>query len=202
MNTFGPCCTATRPRLTKSSFARPQLVGSNALRRVAHLPPAAIPRVVGRSRGRGVTRSLVGRWLMLSNTTGSVSSAVRHGSAVDGRGPANRGVNQLGADHPRFSDRTSSCRPSCRVSRPHRGGDRGSRACFGSPTHARPRRRWHLMYGVLRFGMLMRSPPDRAPEQPPRPRRDADTYLLAATIFLLVGFVTAVVIIGYARFNE
>ena len=45
--------------------------------------------------------------------------------------------------------------------------------------------------------MLMRSPPERKPEQPPRPKRDADTYLFALSI---AAFVVAVLIVGYALF--
>ena len=45
--------------------------------------------------------------------------------------------------------------------------------------------------------MLMRNPPGRGPEQPPRPKRDADAYLLAAAIVL---FVVAVLIVVYALF--
>lgn len=38
---------------------------------------------------------------------------------------------------------------------------------------------------LLRFGMLMRSPPDKTPKEPPRRRRDTDIAVLAMSLALL-----------------
>ncbi len=43
--------------------------------------------------------------------------------------------------------------------------------------------------------MLMGSPPNRAPDEPPRGKRDAEFYLIVATV---IAFVATVLMLAYA----
>ena len=93
-----------------------------------------------------------------------------------------------------LSERSSATAHRCRLALSYARAPTCGRARRGSWTTCR------LPFAtsasiVLRFGMLMRTPPDKLPEQPPRGSRNADAYLLA---FVIASIVVAALIGAYA----